>query len=249
MNAIERAAIWDDVWAEYDARQEYRCSREGLPPVGGPGAGPCDAGSGVGGMPAAVRGRAGYARTGMAPGGHGGRAGVRPMVQVAAAGTAALALLGLWLLIPVLLAVRLSVPLGMSDAPGLLRQFDAPVAMASLREGLQAEVAREPGMGAQRFLSGMADRMVASWERPERVAAWMAVRARGGRGEGSPVALSNLRSARPVGLTSFRLEYGPAGEAAGVAFDVSWQGDGFRVTGLRFLDVPTVPVGTVVAMR
>ncbi|WP_043829144.1 hypothetical protein [Muricoccus aerilatus] len=222
MDAIRRAEIWDEVWAEYDARQAA-ASRH------------------------APRGKGGFA--GPAPRSTAARR-VRLVVQVWAALAAALMLLGLWLATPWLLAMRISAPIGQGDAPALLRQFDAPVALASLRAGLEAEIAAEEVGGARRFLSGMADRMAASWERPERVAAWMQARARGGRGEGSPVALSNLRAARPLGLMAFRLEYGPAGEEAGVSFDLAWQGDGFRVTALRFLDAPpALGTGTVVAMR
>ncbi|TPG46915.1 hypothetical protein EAH89_24225 [Roseomonas nepalensis] len=161
-----------------------------------------------------------------------------------AAGLAAgLLLLGLWLALPWVLAARLSAPLGRGDAPGLMEQFDAGPALASLRDALRAEVPEEGGAGARRFLSGMAERMADSWERPEAVSAWLALRARGGRGEGSPVALSHLRSARPLGLAAFRLEYGPPDEASGVSFDLAWGGDGFRVTAMRFLGAPAAASG------
>jgi len=238
VNARQRAEIWDDVWAEYDARQIARSlaptsdRRRAIPPMRAT-------------VQASINSIPSFAAV-AAP----RRLAVRPWRAVATALTGGLVLLGLWLSMPWLLALRLSVPLGQGDAPGLLRHFDAPVAMVSLRDGLRAEIVAEEGTGARRFLSGMADRMAASWERPESVSAWLAVRVRGGRGEGSPVALSNLRSARPVGLAAFRLEYGPAGEEGGVAFDLSWQGDGFRVTAMRFLDVPVAPPSsTMVAMR
>ncbi|MBI0534102.1 hypothetical protein D9599_00740 [Roseomonas sp. KE2513] len=222
MDAIRRAEIWDEVWAEYDARQaaQFRLMPHGS-----------------GGLTETAA-RNTVARR------------VRPVVQVSVALGAGLLLLGLWLAAPWLLAMRISASMGQGDAPALLRQFDSPVAMASLRAGMEAEIAAEEGGSARRFLSGMADRMTASWEQPERVAAWMQARARGARGEGSLVALSSLRAARPLGLAAFRLEYGPAGEEAGVSFDLAWQGDGFRVTALRFLDAPVASgAGTVVAMR
>jgi hypothetical protein len=113
----------------------------------------------------------------------------------------------------------------------------------------------EGGEGARRFLSGMAERMASSWEKPEAVAAWLTMRARGGLAEGSPVPLSHVRAARPLGLTSFRVEYGPPHGDGGVSFDIAWRLDGFRVTGLRFLDAQPGPgpapyrAGPLLAMR
>ena len=219
MNAAQRADVWEEVWADYDARQAER--------------GPERVAEAAAPAPVRARGRR-----------------ARPVLQVVLGLVGGLAMLGLWLLLPWLLAMRLSVPLGQGDAPGLLRQFDMPVAMASLREGLRAEVPEEGGAGARRFLSGMADRMADSWERPEAVSAWLSLRARGGRGEGSPVVLSNLRAARPLGLAAFRLEYGPRDGAGGVSFDLAWGGDGFKVTAMRFLDAPaTASGGMLVAVR
>ena len=232
MNLQQRADIWDEVWAEYDARQAQRAE---APPSPAP-------------RPPAWS-DAGPARPCPAPLASGlAGAAFSPLVQVGAGVLAgALLLLG-WFALPWLLAARLSAPMEQGDAPGLMRQFDGPAAIGSLRDALRAEVADQTGAGARRFLTGMADRMAESWERPEAVAAWLAVR-RGGRGEGSPVALP-LRSVRAVGLASFRLEYGPARDEAGVAFDMAWRGDGFRVTGLRFLQPPAAPPGGIaVAMR
>ncbi|MFH5946875.1 hypothetical protein ACHEVM_11115 [Roseomonas sp. SXEYE002] len=180
---------------------------------------------------------------------------MRPLRQTVVAILAGLALMLAWLILPWLLALRLSVSIGQGDAPGLLRQFDTQAAMASLRAGMAAELRPEGGEGARRFLSGMAERMASSWEKPEAVAAWLVLRARGGAAEGSPVALSRLRGARPLGLASFQVEYGPSHGDGGVAFDIAWRWDGFRVTGLRFLDAQpgTGPApyraGPVMAMR
>ncbi|WP_073136799.1 hypothetical protein [Muricoccus roseus] len=174
---------------------------------------------------------------------------IRLLRQLVPAVLAALLLLGAWLALPWLLAVRISIPLGQGDAPGLLRQFDRPAAMASLRAGLAAQVPEGAGDGAQRFLTDMAQRMADSWARPESVAAWLAARSRPGRVEDGMVALSHLRSARPLGLASFRLEYGPAQGEGGVSFDLAWQGDGFRVTGLRFLDQPPRPLPAPPTLR
>ncbi|HEY8611534.1 MAG TPA: hypothetical protein VIL69_09625 [Roseomonas sp.] len=229
MRAEQRAKLWDEVWAEYDARQTRRVPRPA----------PCT-------VPRFWEGE----RFLLSPTLRHRR--VRPLAQVALAVLAWLLLLAGWLALPWLLAVRLSVPLGQGDAPGLLRHFDGPAAMASLRAGLAAEVPEGAGEGAHRFLTGMADRMAESWARPEGVAAWLALRTRGGRVDGATVPLSNLRSARPLGLASFRLEYGPRQGEGGVAFDLSWQGDGFRVTGVRFLEAPPAPLGAprpLLAMR
>ncbi|MCR0984243.1 hypothetical protein [Roseomonas populi] len=169
------------------------------------------------------------------------------MVQVGLSVLAAALLAAGWLVLPWLLAVRLSVPIGQGDGPAMLRQIDAPSTLASLRAGLAAEVPENESAGARRYLSAMADRMAESWARPEGMAAWLGAR---GRGDGPVAALSSLRSARAVGLASFRLEYGPRHEQGGVAFDMAWQGDGFRVTGVRFLDAPpAAAAGPVVAMR
>lgn len=232
MDALRRADVWDEVWAEYDARQ---VRRTGTPQTR---AGERHAATPPGAAPALAAPR---------------RAGWNPLLHAAAGLLAGAVLLLAWFALPWMLAARLSVPMGQGDAPGLMRQFDAPAAMGSLRDGLRDEVAGETGEGARRFLQGMADRMADSWSRPEAVASWLAVRNRGGQGEGSPAALS-LRSARPVGLASFRLEYGPARGEGGVAFDMAWQGDAFRVTGVRFLRAPGTPPATppghiAVAMR
>jgi hypothetical protein len=229
MNA-DRRDIWEEVWADYDARQLRRVPR---PSPASPRPRPQPLPNGWAMPPAA------------AP-----RPRIRPLRQLVLALLAALLLLGGWLALPWLLAARISVPIGQGDAPALLRQFDAPVTMARLRADLAAEVPEDAGEGARRFLTGMADRMAESWARPEGVAAWLAVRSRGGRGEGDLPPLTRLRSARPVGLSSFRLEYGPA-QGGGVAFELAWQGDAFRVTGMRFLDQPPRPLPRppVLAMR
>lgn len=203
MDPERRADLWDEVWADYDARQTRRQPRP---------------------VPSRV------ARP------------VRPLRQLLLAVIAALLLLGAWLALPWLLAVRLSVPLGQGDAPGLMRQLDGPATLASLRAGFAAEVPDGAGEGARRFLSGMADRMAASWARPEGLSAWLALHGRAGRPDGAALPLARLRAARPLGLSSFRVEYGPAEGEGGVAFDLAWQGDGFRVTGLRFLHAPPAPL-------
>jgi hypothetical protein len=258
MQGERRADIWDEVWAEYDERQAARYPARPTPrrrrrPVRPEPFSWAPAPEGFGvpafevpGVAAAVAFGASTAEN-RAP-----RRRVRPMVQVTAGLVAGLLLLALWLALPWMLAMRLSVPIGQGDGPGLLRQFDTPAAMASLRAGLAAEIPEGSGEGARRFLGGMADRMAASWQKPEAVASWLAMRARGGRFEGSPVPLSGLRSARPTGLTSFRLEYGPSVGEGGVAFDVAWQGDGFRVTGVNFLGAPSAPFiagGPMLALR
>jgi len=178
---------------------------------------------------------------------------VRPLAQaVAGLGTGGMLLLG-WFVLPWLLALRITLPLGTADADGLMRQFDASSAMESLRTELSREVPEGAGEGARRFLGTMADRMAESWSRPENVSAWMEARTRGGRTEGGVEALSTLRSARATGLASFRMEYGPRHGEGGVAFDMAWQGDAFRVTGLRFLgDAPAplpAPAAPVIAAR
>lgn len=218
MRGYNRGDIWDEVWAEYDARQAARAEAE-------------------------VAARA------MATGGH-SQASFRPLSHVLPAVLAGILLVAAWMALPWLLGARLAAPIAARDAAALLQHFDRPAAMASLRAGLAAEVPQSEGEGARRFFDRMAGRMAAAWEEPERVAAWLSLRAAGG--EGTAAALSSLRSARPLGLTSFRVEYGPAGEASGVAFDIAWRGDGFRVTGLRFLDTPSAPVGAAgpaLAMR
>lgn len=259
MKADRRARIWDEVWAEYDNRQAQRqagqVARVAAPAGALVGAVPdlafAGGGQAVLSFPAAqIRRPAAMAEAEAATGPAKRR--VRPLAQTMLAVTAGALLVAAWLVLPWLLALRLSVPIGQSDAPGLLRQFDGPAAMASLRAGLAAEVPDGAGEGARRFLSGMADRMAASWETPEGVSSWLALRARGGRFEGSPAPISALRSARPTGLASFRLEYGPSHGEGGVAFDVAWQGDGFRVTGMHFLQAPPAPLGAggaLIALR
>jgi hypothetical protein len=237
MQAEQRADIWEEVWAEYDARQQ------GRPPVRPAARAPVAPEP----FPWALSWEAGTAPPPPAQ-----RRRVRPLLQVVMAMSAGLLLVMAWLALPWLLALRLSVPIGQNDAPGLLRQFDGPAAMASLRAGLASEIPEGSGEGARRYLTSMADRMATAWEKPEAVASWLSMRARGGRFEGSPVPLSALRSARPTGLTSFQMEYGPAHGEGGVAFDVAWQGDGFRVTGLRFLGTPPAPLSAgvpLLAMR
>ncbi|MBP0446136.1 hypothetical protein J8J14_15280 [Roseomonas sp. SSH11] len=230
MGDASRADVWDEVWAEYDARQARRHPR-----------------------PAPRRARRASTPelngwTGQAPSWR----RVRPMRQVIPALLAGLVLILGWLAIPWLLALRISVPIGQNDAPALIRQFDQASTQASLRAAMAAQVPDGGGEGARRFLSGMAERMADSWARPEGVAAWLAVRSQAGRGDG-PAMLSRLRSARPLGLSAFSLEYGPAEGAGGVAFELAWQGDGFRVTGLRFLDERPAPLrapaSPVLAMR
>jgi predicted secreted protein len=220
---------WEEVWAEYDARQAQ-----------------------AGQMLMQARGKAAL----QAAGGHQGAAAPsrprrfrswRQVVKCVLAGTLVVIL---WLVLPWLLALRLSAAIGQNDAPALLRQFDAPTAMASLRAGLEAEVPDGTGPGAQRFLSRMADRMAASWETPTGLAAWLSLRAQGGFAEGGPVPLSTLRAVRPLGLAAFRLEYGPNHGEGGVAFDLAWQRGDFRVVAVRFLDLPARPWPTaVLAMR
>ena len=247
MQANRRADIWDEVWAEYDARrmparavQPAQPSTPMLRLVAAEGALAGAAAVSLPAMPAEPPPAAVAASP--AP------RQLRPLMQVLFAVAAGALLVAAWLVLPWLLALRLSVPIGQSDAPGLLRQFDAPAAMASLRAGLSAEVPDGAGEGATRFLSGMADRMAASWETPEGLSAWLALRARGGRFEGSPAPISALRSAWPTGLASFRLEYGPAHGEGGVGFDVAWQGDGFRVTGVHFLQAPPATLGAGTAL-
>ena len=250
MQANRRAAIWDEVWAEYDARRMPAQAAQPARPAPVLRLAAVEgtlAEAAVVSFPAMAAERQPVAAA--APP---AVRRVRPVAQVLIAVTAAALLVAAWLVLPWLLALRLSVPIGQSDAPGLLRQFDAPAAMASLRAGLAAEVPDGAGEGARRFLSGMADRMAASWETPAGVSSWLALRARGGRFEGSPVPISALRAAWPTGLASFRLEYGPAHGEGGVAFDVAWQGDGFRVTGLHFLHAPPAPLGSggaLIALR
>ncbi len=260
MAAKRRGDIWDEVWADYDARQALCVPKASPRPwrrswelgwgvrASGPVPGQAARVVEQDVPPRPVQGipqGGGQAVPGSEP-----ARWVRPWVQVVMAVVAGLALLLAWLALPWMLAVRLSVPIGQVDAPGLMRQFDGPAAMASLRKGLAAELRDEQGEGARRFLTAMAGRMAASWEKPEGVAAWLALRARGGVGEGSPAGLTNLRGAWPLGLTSFRVEYGPSRGEGGVAFDMTWQGDGFRVTGLRFLDAPPAPrPAAVIAMR
>jgi hypothetical protein len=255
-----RGDIWDEVWADYDARQALRVPKASPRPwrrswelgwdVGASGPVPGQAGGAAEQDVAARPARGTPQGVGRVVPGSAPMRRVRPWVHVVMAVAAGLALLLAWLALPWMLAVRLSVPIGQMDAPGLMRQFDSPLAMASLREGLAAELRDEQGEGARRFLTAMAGRMAASWEKPEGVAAWLALRARGGVGEGSPAGLTSLRGARPLGLTSFRVEYGPSRGEGGVAFDMAWQGDGFRVTGLRFLDGAAAPrPAAVIAMR
>ncbi|WP_458097530.1 hypothetical protein [Roseomonas sp. WA12] len=240
MQADRRAAIWDEVWAEYDARRASAVHPARVTPVlrlaavdgalaeGAIVSSPVVA---TGSKPAVVEPRR-----------------VRLLTQVLVAVMAGVMLLTAWLVLPWLLALRLSVPLGEGDAPGLWQQFHAPAAMASLRAGLSAEVPDSAGEGATRFLSGMADRMAASWETPEGLSAWLTLRVRGGRFEGSPAPISALRSARPTGLASFRLDYGPSHGEGGVGFDIAWRGDGFRVTGVHFLQGPPAPFGSRAAL-
>ena len=252
MQADQRAAIWNEVWAEYDARQAVR-AQEAPRPAGAavaklvaPGFAMPAMGTEARGWPRPWEAERALRATGAR------KSGLRPMLQIGLAALAGAFLLAAWLVLPWLLAVRLSVPIGQGDAPGLLRQIDAPSTLASLRAGLAAEVPESETGGARRYLSGMADRMAESWARPEGMSAWLGARRRGGREEGPAVALSTLRSARAVGLASFRLEYGPRHEAGGVAFEMAWQGDGFRVTGVSFLDAPPAvwaAPGPVVAMR
>ena len=252
MQVDRRADIWDEVWAEYDARQTQRQTAQ---PVRAPAVAaltfssqlPAPSSEFSRPAPAPVSlppAQPWRQPAGAAPAAPASARRVRPVAQILLAVMAGVLLVTAWLVLPWMLALRLAVPIGQNDAPGLLRQFDGPAAMASLRAGLAAEVPDGAGEGARRFLSGMADRMAASWETPEGVSSWLALRARGGRFEGSPAPLSALRSARPTGLASFRLEYGPASGEGGVAFDIAWQGDGFRVTGLHFLHAPPAPLGT-----
>ena len=240
MDVRRRGEIWDEIWAEYDERQVRRS------PLAGRGRRSREEPRGS--VPG-TRGPVRAAPPGPAAVAHPRPAAparpVRPVATVALGLLTGMVLLAAWMAAPWLLAARLAVPLGRGDAPGLLREFDAPSAMASLRAGLAAEAERVEGEGARRFLDGLAARMAESWARPEAVSAWLAMRGRGGRFEGSPVPVSAPRSARPTGLGSFRLEYGPAGEASGIAFEMAWQGDGFRVTGVRFLDAPSAPVAYV----
>ncbi|WP_338662023.1 hypothetical protein VQH23_17550 [Pararoseomonas sp. SCSIO 73927] len=263
MRVDGRAAIWDEVWAEYDARQAVRAQEatrslratpgaEAVSPVAGA------ASFAVPSFPVPAMGVEGRGwprpweaeRALRASGAR--RPRLRPLLQIGLGALGGAVLLAAWLVLPWLLALRLSVPIDQGDAPGLLRQIDAPSTLASLRAGLAAEVPEGETGGARRYLSAMADRMAESWARPEGMSAWLGTRRRGGREDGATVALSTLRSARAVGLTSFRLEYGPRHEAGGVAFEMAWQGDGFRVTGVSFLDAPpAAPAaqGPVVAMR
>ncbi|WP_426956388.1 hypothetical protein [Muricoccus radiodurans] len=231
MPHVVQADKWDEVWAEYDTRQMTLASVRGTRPARA--------------VASARHGsveRVTAARAGVRP--------VRPWTQAVMAGFAGCVLLALWLTLPWMLAARLSSAIGGGDAPALLRQFDAPVALASIRAGLEAEVQEGMGEGARRYLSDMAARMASSLQRPEGMRAWLALRARGGNGEGSPAPLSTLRAARPTGLGAFRVEYGPARGEGGVAFDLAWQGTDFRVVGVRFLEPAARPwPATVLAMR
>ncbi|MBP0493402.1 hypothetical protein [Roseomonas indoligenes] len=246
MQADQRAAIWEEVWAEYDARQAERTLEAPRAVRGGAVPRPGTKATGVDARGWPRPWEAEQARK-VRP-----RIRLRPLMQVGLAAMAAAMLLAGWLVLPWLLGVRLSLPIGQGDAPGLLRQVDAPSTLASLRAGLAAEVPEDETGGARRYLSALADRMAESWARPEGMSAWLGARRRGGREDGPAVALSSLRSARAVGLASFRLEYGPRNEDGGVAFEMAWQGEGFRVTGVTFLNAPSAAravAGPVVAMR
>ena len=224
MRTDRHADVWDDVWAEHDARQAARHSDASAVPAPKSLArieaqGWLSLGNATG---SAYASRAAECR-------------VRAMSQMGIAALSSVALVTAWLVLPWLLALRLSMLIEMGDAPAIVRQFDTPAASASWRAGLAKEIPDEVAAAERRFLSGLADGMAASWEKPEGMVSWLALRARSGAIEDSPLSLRERRMARPTGLASFRLEYGPTRGDDGVAFDLAWQTDGFRITGLHFL--------------
>jgi hypothetical protein len=169
MDARRHTQLWEEVWAEYDARQIQRAPDRG-----------------------ALTGKFRQARP-KPPTRRAGSA-AKPandtwhLLRVMAAGGAAVILTVAWLMLPRLLALQPSLSIRQQDAPALLRQFDGPAVAASLQAALMAELpsgnSQVGGDGARRFLAGMADRMADSWKRPEAVTAWLALRARGGVVEG-----------------------------------------------------------------
>ena len=153
---------WDEVWAEYDARQPARvAAARPLPPRPMPNEAPSAA-------PARSMPRRGATVGGMA------------MLPLLFAG---------WIGAPYATAWHLAHALDGSDPAGLSRHLDLPAVQGAVRQALTPGPDAPRGDQASAFLGAMADDIAAAWSNPSALAE--VARARGVAQGGATQALRN----------------------------------------------------------
>ena len=196
---------WDEVWAEYDARQ----------PAPRP-------------APAALPRRPVIATT-PAPADRPNRAA--PRRGAAFAGFAMLPLLVAgWIGAPYATAWHLAHALDGSDAAGLSRHVDLAAIQGAVREALTPGPDAPQGDQASAFLGAMADDIAAAWSNPSALAE--VARA---RGVAQGAATQALRRAVPVGLTRFELPLTASDAPVTLQLELKGDGMAprWQVTGVR----------------
>lgn len=120
-----------------------------------------------------------------------------------------------------------------ADGATLLQMANQPSLRGNLwREFLLRADAEDLSPTARNWLADMAGDMVAGWNDPQSVGAWLQLRR-------SPPLPSQhvLRSlGEPIGTSHLRYAAARLNYAGGVGFDLSWQGGQMRILGLRFQD-------------
>ncbi|MGX9966836.1 DUF2939 domain-containing protein [Roseomonas sp. F4] len=210
---VNAVADWDDVWAEYDARNPGQAPHVTPAPMSAP-------------LPARPVIEEAPARPASGARRIGAALAILPLLAAA------------WFSAPYVTAWQLVQAIDSRDHATMARHLDTSALQGAVRQALQATIAEGHGPQARAYLAGMSAEMTEAWSQPGALAE--VARARGVRPGAAGEALSRTL---PIGLTRFEMPLGGHVAPMALQIELTSAGltPRWQVTGVRMEDRAAVP--------